>query len=325
MSDDGVGGADPAQGSGLRGLQDRLAAVDGTLEIESRSGDGTTIKAVLPTARSDVVAAPASSGGPDASALARVRALPGAPPTARAHRRLRLGDPLVLLALVTAGIALVALLAAVPTLSPQLPVDGRAAKFIRPFAYQVPAGSGIQLYEKSDRINVLSPPPGNQEGITFWAVDNVLADRCAFEPNSPVVPRQPGVDGLLAYIRSVPHLNVHDIGAVAIDGRPAYKVELSVVDGVTGCSDPETSLYLWRDTSPAGEGTVMQVPTTGRVPLTVLDVDGMTIAVEVWRGGIDIDPWMPTANGIIESMRFIYRPPASGGSLAAPSPSAAAP
>ena len=32
MSDDGVGGADPAAGSGLRGLVDRVAVLDGTLE-----------------------------------------------------------------------------------------------------------------------------------------------------------------------------------------------------------------------------------------------------------------------------------------------------
>ena len=120
------------------------------------------------------------------------------------------------------------------------------------------------------------------------------------------------MDGLLSYLRSIAHLNVKDVGAVAIDGRPAFKVELSVQGGVTGCADPEMSLFLWRDTSPAGEGTLIQVPTTGRVPLTVLDVDGETIALEVWRGGNEIEPWLPTADGIIESMRFIYRPPASG-------------
>ncbi len=45
--DEGPGGADPA-GSGLSGLRNRVESVDGTLTIESPSGGGTTITAVLP-------------------------------------------------------------------------------------------------------------------------------------------------------------------------------------------------------------------------------------------------------------------------------------
>jgi len=48
--DDGVGGADPMLGSGLRGLADRLAAVSGTLEIVSPSGGGTRLVARIPNA-----------------------------------------------------------------------------------------------------------------------------------------------------------------------------------------------------------------------------------------------------------------------------------
>jgi signal transduction histidine kinase len=50
VSDDGVGGADPRHGSGLRGLADRVAALDGQLEVESPSGHGTTIRAQIPCA-----------------------------------------------------------------------------------------------------------------------------------------------------------------------------------------------------------------------------------------------------------------------------------
>jgi signal transduction histidine kinase len=46
--DDGVGGADPAGGSGLRGLSDRIAALDGRLEVASPVGRGTTVRAVIP-------------------------------------------------------------------------------------------------------------------------------------------------------------------------------------------------------------------------------------------------------------------------------------
>jgi signal transduction histidine kinase len=48
ISDDGVGGADPAAGSGLRGLLDRVSALGGTLEVESPPGDGTTVRAAIP-------------------------------------------------------------------------------------------------------------------------------------------------------------------------------------------------------------------------------------------------------------------------------------
>jgi signal transduction histidine kinase len=50
VSDDGVGGADPAHGSGLRGLSDRVAALDGRLELTSSGGDGTTVRARIPCA-----------------------------------------------------------------------------------------------------------------------------------------------------------------------------------------------------------------------------------------------------------------------------------
>ena len=48
VADDGVGGADPSAGSGLRGLGDRLAAIDGTLQVTSPPGGGTTIRARIP-------------------------------------------------------------------------------------------------------------------------------------------------------------------------------------------------------------------------------------------------------------------------------------
>jgi signal transduction histidine kinase len=47
ISDDGIGGADPA-GAGLVGLADRIAGVDGTLSVESPPGGPTIISAVLP-------------------------------------------------------------------------------------------------------------------------------------------------------------------------------------------------------------------------------------------------------------------------------------
>ena len=48
VTDDGVGGADPTLGSGLRGLGDRVAAVGGRLVVDSPPERGTRIRAVLP-------------------------------------------------------------------------------------------------------------------------------------------------------------------------------------------------------------------------------------------------------------------------------------
>jgi signal transduction histidine kinase len=48
ITDNGVGGADPAAGTGLRGLADRIEALDGGLRIESFPGSGTRIEAQIP-------------------------------------------------------------------------------------------------------------------------------------------------------------------------------------------------------------------------------------------------------------------------------------
>jgi signal transduction histidine kinase len=63
--DDGVGGARIGAGSGLRGLQDRLAALDGTLTVESPRSGGTRLSARIPCGADALVAeARESSNGP---------------------------------------------------------------------------------------------------------------------------------------------------------------------------------------------------------------------------------------------------------------------
>ena len=48
VADDGIGGADPSGGTGLRGLADRLAVLDGRLRLESAPGGGTRVVAEIP-------------------------------------------------------------------------------------------------------------------------------------------------------------------------------------------------------------------------------------------------------------------------------------
>ena len=48
VGDDGVGGADPERGTGLRGLKDRVGALEGSLAVESEPGRGTRVRASIP-------------------------------------------------------------------------------------------------------------------------------------------------------------------------------------------------------------------------------------------------------------------------------------
>jgi signal transduction histidine kinase len=66
IADNGIGGADRAGGSGLRGLEDRVEALDGLLVVTSPAGAGTVITAELP------VHAPAGHTG--AAPVARIPA-----------------------------------------------------------------------------------------------------------------------------------------------------------------------------------------------------------------------------------------------------------
>jgi signal transduction histidine kinase len=50
VTDDGVGGADPATGTGLRGLADRVSGVDGRLRVDSPPGGPTVLTVELPCA-----------------------------------------------------------------------------------------------------------------------------------------------------------------------------------------------------------------------------------------------------------------------------------
>jgi signal transduction histidine kinase len=58
IRDDGIGGADPGQGSGLLGLSDRIEALGGTLEMTSPAGEGTTLLVEIPLERPSSAVSP---------------------------------------------------------------------------------------------------------------------------------------------------------------------------------------------------------------------------------------------------------------------------
>jgi signal transduction histidine kinase len=61
VTDDGIGGADPSAGAGLRGIERRLAAFDGSLELESPPGGPTRLAMVLPCAPVSAPSSPKTS------------------------------------------------------------------------------------------------------------------------------------------------------------------------------------------------------------------------------------------------------------------------
>jgi len=78
VHDDGVGGADMAAGTGLRGLADRIAALEGTLRVDSPPAGGTHVEARIPCEAGALVAeacdpAPAAPG-PEAAPQAVLEA-----------------------------------------------------------------------------------------------------------------------------------------------------------------------------------------------------------------------------------------------------------
>jgi signal transduction histidine kinase len=70
VSDDGVGGADPGRGSGLRGLADRVEALDGRLRVGTAPRGGTCVRAEIPVDQKPV---PLPAGPPPSAARPPLR------------------------------------------------------------------------------------------------------------------------------------------------------------------------------------------------------------------------------------------------------------
>jgi hypothetical protein len=107
VADDGVGGAVQEDGSGLRGLADRLAALGGELSVLSPPGEGTLLRAWIPLDQPEP--------GP----------LPAPPPVDRAARRRRwLQSHAVVYALVMALLVFIWLTTGAGYFWPQWPIAG---------------------------------------------------------------------------------------------------------------------------------------------------------------------------------------------------------
>ena len=222
---------------------------------------------------------------------------------------------------VTALIALVAVGAALLNQGPKPPIVGRSTTFAKPFYYEVPGDSGLQLFPgplggagASDHLNVLATSAGAAEGISIWIVEDGLESWCSGD--APLAPREPGRDGLLKYLRSIPRLSAVQHLPATVDGRPALRLGLRIKDSDSDCEG--RGMTLWRDGASPGTGQPIWIPDDGGVLLFVFDVEDETIAIEIWSYD-DIFAWIPKAEAIVDSMQFVSR--SSGEGSSSPSPS----
>lgn len=327
--DNGRGGADQAAGSGLRGLADRLAAVGGNLSLASPREGGTTVHADIPlriAVRTAAGAGPADGNAAEPETrvssdtpLTARRAFPERPAVPPAGRRARSANPVVMMVVVMALIGLVAVGAALLNGGPKPPMVGRSTTFAKPFYYSVPGDSGLQLFpgpqdgRTSDHLNVLTRSGVASEGISIWIVDDGLESWCS--RTAPPAPRLPGRDGLLTYLRSIPRLEAVQLPPTTVDGRPALRLGLTIKGHDSGCEGD--GMALWRDGASPSTGQWIRVPDEGGILLIVFDVDEATIAIEVWSND-DIFAWIPKAEAIVGSMRFVGRSSSAATSSASP-------
>jgi hypothetical protein len=180
--------------------------------------------------------------------------------------------------------------------------------------FQVPGGSGIRLEPLSANLHVLRASPDSIEGVSIWIAGDLLADPC--DPEGDLRTRPPGVTGLLEALRSVDRLRVADVGSTTVDGRSARRIELSVDGAGSGCE--LEGLALWRDGPAEDVVGWIWVADGELLPLTVVDVEGATVAIEIWARDRP-DEWLPTARSIVDSIRFLNASPGTG-SASGPGP-----
>ena len=104
---------------------------------------------------------------------------------------------------------------------------------------------------------------------------------------------------------------------MTVDGRPAERVDLVVKDDDSGC--PQHGIALWRDAAIPSTGQGIWIREKELVRLIMVDVDGATVVFEIWST-VDFDAWLPTAEGIVESIGFLPVPSSDPGPVSSPAP-----
>lgn len=194
------------------------------------------------------------------------------------------------------------------------------ASFVRPFAYTIPAGSGLKIVRESPFFSLVGGGSTDDRGIVIASAETAWTH---------------GASGRFA-LRSAPADFLADLrDSASVDTAGAIGIDLSAAAATTLDGRPA----LMAATSPGGRtGYDIHVVgsmegLTGGTPvillafpyrLIVTEVDGVTVFVQIWaRSDTDLAAWMSTAAQFVHSIHFVDQPsgsPPSSTRSASPTP-----
>jgi hypothetical protein len=170
----------------------------------------------------------------------------------------------------------------------------RVARFQHPFSYVLPAGADLSVPATYGPAFFELRSPGAFEagmpsGVIIQAIGGGRADPCAAASDS--TPIAPGPDAVIAYLRSIPGLEVSDETTTSVGGLAASQATVTAGEGTPDC--PE--IYPW-DVSPESmPGGVMRV--------LAVDVGGEHVVFTVY-GEAQNPAWDTMADEVISSIEF---------------------
>jgi diacylglycerol O-acyltransferase/trehalose O-mycolyltransferase len=163
--------------------------------------------------------------------------------------------------------------------------------FARPFSVQPQFGQVLTDDEVGPELAVVEAGPGLDSGMSAWVIGPGWTSTCSAPPDSPA---PVGVDGFLAYLETIPAIEVSEPTPMEIDGHEATSVDITAAPGGRGC---DGWVQLWT-VSDLGAG--MDIPGSAR--LIALEVDGATVVFEIW--GNNPDQWRPQAQALLDTLEF---------------------
>jgi S-formylglutathione hydrolase FrmB len=170
------------------------------------------------------------------------------------------------------------------------PVD----TFAIPYTYAIPLGAATATWPGEAGLNTLVTADLPNAGLSSWVLGPGWTRTCSWKDE--FAPLAPGPDGLVDYLRAHPDLEVTEPESIRIDGHRGVVLDVVADPDATGC-DGDGYVRIWND---SGHETGVRAGGTTRI--ATADVDGRTVAFEVWAPVLE--PWAPQAQEIIDSVLF---------------------
>jgi diacylglycerol O-acyltransferase / trehalose O-mycolyltransferase len=179
--------------------------------------------------------------------------------------------------------------------TPCAPEPQEVSSFALPFTYTVPWGMSAATWigPVDQKVVVTSDVPDS--GLTFWLLGPGLATTCSAGPGS-ALPTEGSPESLIAYLRTIPQLEIGEPVSTTVGGLPALQVDVSTTDGATGCVG-DSWVRMWKES-----GREASIQAGARSRLLLLAADGRTFAIEVW--GPNLDAWGPEAQRILDTLQL---------------------